>query len=127
MTEEDALKTAEPIVRAIVDCIAKNKYELIYNFAEFSEGISPEVLSDVIDEFMSDAEITHIDKYGVQCMILNRSRPQLRAIIYSNGKGFYIEYDFSTNGELNDLTLQMKFLIDDKGGFRAYIEDCHVL
>ena len=38
-----------------------------------------------------------------------------------------VDYDFSTDGEVNDLTLQMRFVLCESGLFKAIIEDCHVL
>ena len=45
---------------------------------------------------------------------------------YSDGRGYCMDYDLTTNGEINDLTLQIEFL--KKGnGYIVSLDDLHTL
>lgn len=133
MTEQEAKTLAEPIVKAIVDCIAEATYELIPDYAEFKDGWTIELLKEVTEAFLEDNELSHYDKYGVPCNFQPKYDKSLydQFSIYifnnANGNGFAVEYDLTTNGELNDLTLKMEFLFEDNNEIKAYIEGVHVL
>ncbi len=81
---------------------------------------------DAIEGFVNDARISHIDKYETYSKFTgNKSR--LNAYVYNDGSGFSLDYDFTTDGEVNDMTLQMSFVLCESGLFKAIIEDCQVL
>lgn len=45
---------------------------------------------------------------------------------FRDGSGYYMDYDLTTNGEINDLTLQIEFL--KKGdGYIVSLDDLHAL
>lgn len=45
---------------------------------------------------------------------------------FRDGSGYYMDYDLTTNGEINDLTLQIEFL--KKGdGYIVSLDDLHTL
>ncbi len=43
-----------------------------------------------------------------------------------DGSGYRMDYDLTTNGEINDLTLQLEFL-KEKDGYLAVLDDLHTL
>ncbi len=43
------------------------------------------------------------------------------------GEGFAVDYDLTTDGNPNDLTLQMEFRVDERSGITPVILDIHVL
>jgi len=43
-----------------------------------------------------------------------------------DGRGYRMDYDLTTNGEINDLTLQLEFL-KEKDGYLAVLDDLHTL
>lgn len=45
---------------------------------------------------------------------------------FSDGGGFYLDYDLTTNGVGNDLTIQVEFL-KEGDGYRVILEDLHTL
>lgn len=47
--------------------------------------------------------------------------------IYRDGRGFSADYDLTTDGELNDLTLQMEFLFTDANTMNPIFLDVHVM
>ena len=127
MTEKDALKIAVPVVKNVVDCIAEKNYEHMFDYAELSAGNRNDLINAII-QFMDDAELTFIDPFDTPCKYVSEVHyDQLDVFIYSDGRGFAIDYFLTTDGEENDLTLQMEFLIDENGNYSAFIEDCHVL
>ncbi len=46
--------------------------------------------------------------------------------VFRDGRGYRMDYDLTTNGEINDLTLQVKFL-KEKDGYVVSLDDLHTL
>ena len=44
----------------------------------------------------------------------------------ADGSGYHMDYDLTTNGEINDLTIQIEFL-KKKDGYIAVLDDLHTL
>ena len=131
MTEQEAKVLAEPIVKEVVNCMADGRYDLIPNHAEFKdERITIEDFKEWAEGYLKVNELSHYDKYGV----LNNFQPkydkslydQFSVYLYNNGTGFQVDYDLTTDSEINDLTLSMEFLFFDNA-VKAYIVDIHVL
>ena len=133
MQKPDALKIAEPVVKNVVNCIAAKKYEDITKYAEFNENDSAELLGKFTEETLSLNELPYIDEYGVPCSFhpkwetADRKYEQLEVYIFDDGTGFSVNYDLTTDGDLNDLTLQMEFTETENGSFRAVVTDIHIL
>ena len=131
MTEAEARIIAEPVMQGIVNCMARGDYDKIPEYAAFSEGITLAVFQEVAEGYLEDNGFPHYDAYGAE----NLFQPQydkslyqqLNVYIYNNGKGFSAEYDLTTDGELNDLTLMVEFLFDENGIAKPFIDDLHVL
>jgi hypothetical protein len=131
MTEEEAKVLAEPIVKEVVNCMADGRYDLIPNYAGFQdESFTIEDFKGWAEDYLKDNELSHYDKYGVP----NNFQPnydkslyhQFSVYLYNNGTGFEVDYDLTTDSEINDLTLIMEFLFIDNG-VKANIVDIHVL
>ena len=131
MTEEEAKVLAEPIVKEVVNCMANGRYDLIPNYAGFQdESITIEDFKGWAEDYLKDNGLSHYDKYGVP----NNFQPnydkslyhQFSVYLYNNGTGFEVDYDLTTDSEINDLTLIMEFLFIDNG-VKANIVDIHVL
>lgn len=45
---------------------------------------------------------------------------------YNDGSGYWMDYDLTTDGELNDLTIQIEFL-KQKEGYSVVLDDLHTL
>ena len=45
---------------------------------------------------------------------------------YNDGSGYWMDYDLTTDGELNDLTVQIAFL-KQKEGYSVVLDDLHAL
>ena len=131
MTEQEAKALAEPIVQEVVNCMADGRYDLIPNYAEFQdESVTIEDFKEWAEDYLKDNELSHYDRYGVP----NNFQPQydkslyhqFSVYLYNNGTGFEVNYDLTTDSEINDLTLIMEFLFSDNA-VKAYIVDIHVL
>lgn len=127
MSEEEAKKAIEPAVRAVVDCIAQRRYADMPAYAVL-EQLSAADLEEMIDGYLALNQLTHIDAYGAVCHFKPRYEyRQMRCIPYKDGSGFHVDYDLTTDGELNDLTLQMEFLWNEAGALEARVLDAHVM
>lgn len=127
MNDEEARKIVEPIVKEVVDCIAEKRYSDIEKYAEF-DSVSISDFEWIIEDYLNINELPYIDKFDVVC----KFRPQyeyhqLDCIMYKDGSGISMDYNLTTDGELNDLTLQMEFILKGENSFIAKILDVHVL
>lgn len=128
MLKQEAEKIARPIIKAVVDCIADKRYKDLTSYAEFKDSNSLELFKDCTEGFLKISNLPHFDRYGVPYNFSpNSEYSQLNVYVYNNGTGFAVDYDFTTNGVINDLTLQMEFLFTESNKIKAYILDAHVL
>lgn len=131
MTEEEARIIAEPVIKQIVNCMADGDYDRITEFAAFSEGFTPKLFQEVAEGYLEDNGFPHYDAYGVpnlfQPQYDKSLYKQLNVYVYNNGSGFGAEYDLTTDGELNDLTLMVEFRYDEDQKLQPFIDDLHVL
>ncbi len=127
MNKQEAERLAEPVVKEIVNCISEKRYSDIEEYAEF-EGISPSEFAESIDGFLEINELPYTDRFDVPCTFDPQYEyHQLSCIVYSDGRGFHADYDLTTDGELNDLTLRMDFLFTKSGELAVRILDAHVM
>ncbi len=127
MNIECAKKQAEAVVKNVVNCLAEKQYNKIQEFAEMKD-LSSELLKELIDDFLECNELPYIDKYGVKCNFTPQYEyHQLSYYFFNDNSGFSIDYDLTTDNEINDLTLQMKFLYTNKDELKAIFEDVHIL
>lgn len=127
MNYEETRKIVEPTVKEVVNCIAEKRYSDIEKYAKFDSVL----ISDfewMIEEYLNINELSHIDKYDIVCNFKPKYEyHQLDCITYRDGSGIHVDYDLTTDGELNDLTLQMEFIFGERNSFIAKILDVHVL
>ena len=126
MDKKDAQKIAEPVVKRVVDLIAERKYEEIQQVAELADW-SVENVREAIDGFLELNELPHMDPFDAPCNFHPQYEyHQLECYVYKDGSGFAMDYNLTTDSELNDLTLQMEFLCTEDG-FKARFLQVHVL
>lgn len=127
MERDVAEKYAENIVKKVVNMIANKKYDEIIDIAQLGTWTSASI-EELVEGYLEINDIMIIDCYDVPCNTqFSYEYRQLNFYHYNDGTGFGIDYDLTTQGEINDLTLQMEFLYDDKQGLVAKFEDLHVL
>ncbi len=128
ISEIKAKRTAEPIVKFVVDCIADKRYTDIKSKVSVKEdeAMTPDLLEEIVEDFLSFNDLPCIDKYDTPCSF-NPSYEYNQLEIYTDDDGFETEYALTTNSELNDLTLVMRFDRLKFGRIKAYVLDAHVM
>ena len=132
-------RLAEPIVKKVVDLLAERKYSEVFEIVEMASWpVDPnteemstwsvEDLQEAVDGFLELNELPYMDKFGVPCDFHPQYEyHQLSCILYRDGRGFSADYDLTTDGELNDLTLQMEFLFTDANTMNPIFLAVHVM
>ncbi|MCR5320396.1 MAG: hypothetical protein K6E48_04230 [Lachnospiraceae bacterium] len=117
MVEKECLDIAKPIVEAIVNQMARNDYAVISDLVSNSaEDLTD--LKEWVNTTLKMNELDGIDAYGAECDFHPQYEyHQLRVYPFDDESGFAVDYDFTTSGELNDLTLQLEFKKQDNGSF----------
>ena len=57
---------------------------------------------------------------------VKNKRPEIYFGAFHDGSGYHMDYDLTTDGERNDLTLQVEFL-KEKDGYIAVLDDLQTL
>jgi len=128
MNEIEAKTIAEPIVKEIVNCLARKEYKSITDYAYLNEEYSIDDLEELFSNFLTLNELSHYDAYETPHKFHpNYEYHQMTIFIYNDNSGFAVDYDLTTDGELNDLTLQIEFLYDSENKIHAYIIGAHIL
>lgn len=132
-------RLAEPTVKKVVDLLAERRYSEIFEIVEMASWpVDPntdemstwsvEDLQEAVDGFLELNELPYMDKFDVPCNFHPKYEyHQLNCILYTDGRGFAADYGLTTDGELNDLTLQMEFLFTDANTMRPVLLDVHVM
>lgn len=132
-------RLAEPTVKTVVDLLAERKYSDIFELVEMASWpVDPytdemstwtvEDLQEAVDGFLELNELPYMDKFDVPCNFHPQYEyHQLSCILYKDGHGFAADYGLTTDGELNDLTLQMEFLFTDSNTMTARFLQVHVM
>ena len=127
MDKQEAEKLAEPVVKEIVNCISEKRYADIEKYAEF-EDLSLSDFTELIEGFLEMNDLPYMDRFEVPCTFSPQYEyHQLYCIVRSDGSGFHADYGLTTDGELNDLTLQMDFQFTESGALVAKVIDAHVM
>lgn len=57
---------------------------------------------------------------------INRENQTINMNSYNDGSGYWMDYDLTTDGDFNDLTIQIDFL-KQKDGYFVVLDDIHTL
>lgn len=101
--------------------LAKEEYAAFLDMFD-SSRISPDGLLLALRYLDEDWPITRIDDPAmVKC-----SKQRINIQPYNDGSGYHMDYDLTTDGELNDLTIQVEF---QKQGadYLVSLEDLHTM
>lgn len=101
----------------IVDAIAEGNYNLIFEKVDDTRNWDISLLSEAIESFKEDNDFEKIDKYDVECTFKpnypnGNQYKQEDIFLFNDNSGFGYEYNLTTNGEPNDLVLNMEFLFE---------------
>lgn len=58
--------------------------------------------------------------------LIKSAQQRISCTAFHDGSGYHMDYDLTTNGEINDLTLQVVFLKKENGYF-VELDDLHTL
>lgn len=106
MNNDEAKKIAEPIVKAVVDCIAAKKYYELNLHTTIDSSMTLELFEELVEGFLEINKLLYIDGYDILCNFKPKNEYSQRCVyIYNVGSGFAVDYDLTMAGELNDLTL----------------------
>ncbi len=127
MDRQTAEQKAIEILKQVVDALAEKRYEDIPKLAEM-EHWTPEMLRDHVAEHLQLCGLSRMDGWTEEraASPTNPRYQQLNFYHFNNGSGLAVDYDLTSDGERNDLTLQMEFLYEG-GGLRPVLLDLHVM
>lgn len=126
-------EAAKRRVAQVVNAIAEGKYDAIASLVDgMADGWTIALLAGVLEGYKEDNELEGIDAYGEPCSFKpvygDGSRyEQARFYDYNDGSGFAYEYDLTTDGDLNDLTLMLDFKLREGKPPAMIFSDVHVM
>lgn len=127
MDRQTAEQKAIKILKQVVDALAEKRYGDIPKLAEM-ENWTPEMLQGHVAEHLRLCSLSRMDGWSEERVTspTNPCYQQLNFFHFNNGSGFAVDYDLASDGERNDLTLQMEFLYEGEG-LRAVFLDLHMM
>ncbi len=106
-------KYAIEILTKVLKALHSKNYKKIIKIVDKSEI---DDLEDFLKLALQLGFFKRIDKYGKPCNFKPKYEyKQLTIDEYDDGSGFFLDYDMTTNSELSDYSLQLKFLYSDNG------------
>ena len=124
---------AGEVGKMIVDAIANGEYALIEKTADSmgEAGWTAGEIKEYIETFIEDNGLSAFDPYDTPCKFNpvykdGSKYEQEKFYFFNDGSGFRYEYDFTIDGDLNDLTLMLSF--NYRGDtIEVVFDDMHVL
>lgn len=111
-------------------------------FIAFVEDALGKLAKEDYTSFLSMFDRNMTESELILCLrYLDKTRPVLKIddpaqvksqnqrvdlFVFRDGRGYHMDYDLTTNGEINDLTLQVEFL-KEKDGYVVALDDLHTL
>lgn len=112
-------------------------------FIAFVEGTLGTLAKEDYTSFLSSFDSSRMTEQDLMLALryLDETRPVLKIddptqvkkecrdvffISFKDGSGYHIDYDLTTNGVRNDLTIQVEFL-KEKNGYTVVLDDLHTL
>ena len=119
---------AREIACKIVNSIADSDFAEIVNTADTMKNWTAKLIQELIETYQSDNDVI-FDYYGAACNfnpVYKDGSVYEQERFYAYDRGFGYEYDFTSNGDLNDLTLMLTFTYkgDD---IEVSFDDLHVM
>jgi hypothetical protein len=119
--------SAEKIVEQVVNKISEADYSSIEDIVDDIDGMSISEIEEYAEGFKSINDLERFDGYGIPCSFKPKYEyHQLSFYKWNDGKGMSCEYDLTTDGDLNDLTLMIDFYYEE-GMLKSVFTDLHVL
>lgn len=104
------------VITNILAAFHKKEYAKVLEYVDESAIDDLPSLFECIDETLKENGFDAIDEYGVPCNFHPKYEySQLSIYEYDDHSGFTADYEMTSNSELVDLTLQLKFLYTNSG------------
>lgn len=114
--KENAIKVIEKVLWSIHN----KEYKAIVNHVDETEKGDMDSLFQFVQGTLELNGYDSIDEYGVPCDFHPKYEySQMNFYEFDDNSGFAVDYDLTSNSELVDLCLQMKFLYIADGGMRS--------
>lgn len=118
---------AAKVIEKVVNLIAKSDYSKIPTVIDELNTWSVSLIEEIAETYKYNNDLECFDLYGTPCSFKPKYEyNQLTFYKWNNGAGMSCEYDLTTNGDLNDLTLMIDFYYED-GLLKSTFEDLHVM
>ncbi len=125
---EELPRLAEPIVRQVVNLISEKRYEGIPQIAELENNWTLDDLREALDGFLECNDLPYIDPFEVPCTFHPQYEyHQLTCYFCPDRRYFDVDYQLTTDGDLNDLTLQLRFHLTPSKTMTVGFLDVHVM
>lgn len=119
--------SAEKIVEQVVNAISEADYSKIADIVDDIDCLSIAEIEELAEGFKSINDLEGFDSYGIPCSFKPKYEyHQLNFYKWDDGKGMSCEYDLTTDGDLNDLTLMIDFYYEENM-LKSIFKDLHVL
>lgn len=114
--KENVIKVIEKVLWSIHN----KEYKAIVNHVDETEIGDMDSLFQFVQSTLELNGYDSIDEYGVPCDFHPKYKYfQINFYEYDDNSGFAVDYDLTSNSELVDLCLQMKFLYVADGSMRS--------
>ena len=128
--QENEKEQAKEIAKKIVNAISECNYATINGIVDNMNEWTTEMIQDLIENYKIDNEVI-FDSYSTPCTFNPQysdgsAYEQEKFYFWTNGQGFGYLYDFTSNGDLNDLTLLLDFYYKESE-IEVSFNDLHVL
>lgn len=101
--------------------LAKEKYTSFLSLFDSSQMTEQELIFAL--KYLDETQpVTKIDDLA----LMKDKHQMVDLIAFRDGSGYHMDYDLTTDGELNDLTIQIEFLKTEKG-YIVSLDDLHTL
>lgn len=112
--EEHHKEQAIGIIKNILHAIHEKRYGDIITYVDETETKDIDELFEFVQGTLELNDFDAIDEYGVPCNFHPEYEySQLNFYEYNNLSGFEVEYAMTSDSELIDMVLQLKFLYTD--------------
>lgn len=115
MNDENKKKAID-VLEKVLDAIHRREYQCILDYVDESDVQDIGSLFQFVQETLEMNGYNSLDEYGVPCNFHPAYEySQLNFYEYNDDSGFALEYDLTSESELVDLCLKMKYLYSKTG------------
>ena len=110
-------------VEKALGILAKGKYRDFLATFDKSRILTEQELIFALQYLDETRSVLKIDD---PALVKKTKNQEIEVFVFNDGSGYSMDYGLTTDGEINDLTLQVKFLKKGKG-YIVSLDDLHTL